>query len=78
MLKFCLNADSKTVFGHNNLKLDNIVAAKFEAKAGANTAPAKGDKGAPAKDAVADAPVEDICLNIQFASCEKAGFSTLA
>lgn len=24
-LKYCLNSDSKIVFGHNNLRLDNII-----------------------------------------------------
>jgi len=70
MLKYCLNADSKIVFGHNNLKLKNIIICTFEARAIASREKQKGEKDGKAKvnaNANAEAEVaEDLRLNIQF------------
>lgn len=63
LLKYCLNSDSKIVFGHNNLRVDNIILAKFEDKCTSGEKQ-KVEKG---KEAVVDTkPQEDVCLNVQF------------
>lgn len=64
------------MFGHNNLRLDNIILAKFEVKHADTAEKQKVEKG---KEVVVDTkPLEDISLNVQFQNFEKAGFSTLA